>query len=115
MIPILTMKGIPISPKNAGFRIIFPCLRYFSFCCLSLFSSGLQAQDDKFSQAQLKKLSMEELMNIEVTMVSRSPEKLAEVASAVQLITGEDIRNSGATNIAEALRLVTNLQVAQLN
>jgi iron complex outermembrane receptor protein len=115
MIRILTMKSIPISLNNTGFRISFPVFRYFSFCCLLLFSSGLLAQDDKLSPGQLKKLSMEDLMNIEVTMVSRSPEKLAEVASAVQLITGEDIRNSGATNIAEALRLVTNLQVAQLN
>jgi iron complex outermembrane receptor protein len=52
-------------------------------------------------------------MDLEVTLVSRSPQKLTEAASAVQVITWEDIHNSGAANIADALRLVTNLQVAQ--
>lgn len=63
----------------------------------------------------LKRLSMEELMNIEVTSVSKKPEKLSEVASAIQVITSDNIRNSGAKTIAEALRLASNLQVAQVN
>lgn len=54
-------------------------------------------------------------MDIEVTSVSRRPEKLAEAASAIQVITGEEIRRSGATSLPEALRLATNLQVAQVN
>ncbi len=66
---------------------------------------------------EIKKLSMEELMDIdiEVTSVSKRPEKLRESASAIQVITQEDIRSSGATNLPEALRLATNLQVAQVN
>ncbi len=63
----------------------------------------------------LKALSFEELMNIEITSVSRKRESLAGAASAVQLITREDIRRSGATSIPEALRLAPNLQVAQAN
>ncbi|MDB5273441.1 MAG: TonB-dependent receptor [Chitinophagaceae bacterium] len=59
-------------------------------------------------------MSLEELMNIEVTSVSKKTEKLSEVASAIQVITQEDIRRSGATNVPEALRLAPNLQVAQL-
>jgi iron complex outermembrane receptor protein len=60
---------------------------------------------------------MEELMNVEVevTSVSRRPEKLSEVASAIQVITREDISRSAATNLPEALRLLPNLQVAQLS
>ncbi len=54
-------------------------------------------------------------MDIEVTSVSKRPEKLTEVASAIQVITQNDIRNSGAKTIAEALRLAPNLQVAQVN
>src|SRR5690606_12851181 len=56
-----------------------------------------------------------ELMNLEVTSVSRQSEKLTKVASAIQVITAEDIRRSGATNIPEALKLASNLQVAQAN
>ena len=40
----------------------------------------------------LKKLSVEELMNIEVTSVSRRPERLAQAPSAIQVISGEEIR-----------------------
>jgi len=65
--------------------------------------------------AELKRLSVEQLMNIEVTSVSRRSEKLAETASAIQILTGDDIRRSGAMNLADALRLSPNLQVQQIN
>ena len=64
---------------------------------------------------KLKKLSMEELMNVEVTSISMRPEKLTEVASAVQVITEEDIHRSGATRLPETLRLASNLQMGQTN
>jgi iron complex outermembrane receptor protein len=64
---------------------------------------------------ELKQLNVEDLMNIQVTSVARHPEKLIEAASAIQVITQEDIRRSGATSIPEALRLADNLQVAQKN
>lgn len=70
------------------------------------------ANDDVDS---LLKLSLEELMNIKVTSVSKSPEKLEEAASAIQVITQADIHNSGAKTLPEALRLASNLQVAQVN
>ena len=54
-------------------------------------------------------------MNIEVTSVSKSPKKLSEVASAIQVITQEDIHSSGVKTLPEALRLASNLQVAQVN
>jgi len=63
----------------------------------------------------LKKLSLEELMDLEVTSVSKRPEKLSETASAIQVITQEDIRRSGASSLPEALRLASNLQVAQVD
>jgi len=65
--------------------------------------------------AELKQLNVEDLMNVEVTSVSRRPERLLDAASAIQVITQEDIRRSGATSIPEALRLADNLQVAQKN
>jgi iron complex outermembrane receptor protein len=60
-------------------------------------------------------MSLEELSHLVVTTVSRRPESLAETASAVQVITGDEIRRSGATSIPEALRLASNLQVAQIS
>ncbi|MEO7345615.1 MAG: TonB-dependent receptor [Opitutaceae bacterium] len=54
-------------------------------------------------------------MDIEVTSVSRRPEKLLAAASAIQVITGEEIRRAGASSLPEALRLASNLTVAQID
>jgi iron complex outermembrane receptor protein len=70
---------------------------------------------DAPSAGELKHLSVDELMNLEVTSVSKQPEKLLQAPSAIQVITSEDIRRSGATSIPEALRLADNLEVAQVN
>ncbi len=63
----------------------------------------------------LKKMSLDQLLDIQVMSVSKRPEKLSEVASAIQVITGDDVRRAGATSIPEALRLATNLEVAQID
>jgi iron complex outermembrane receptor protein len=63
----------------------------------------------------LKKLTLRELMDVEVTTVARRPAKLSETAAAVRVITADEIRRSGATTLAEALRLAGNLQIAQVN
>jgi iron complex outermembrane receptor protein len=73
------------------------------------------AHADAPSTGDLKQLSVEELMNIEVTSVARHPEKLLQAAAAIQVITQEEIRRSGATSLPEALRLADNLEVAQKN
>lgn len=73
------------------------------------------AEQGALTTQTLKQMSFEDLMNLEVTSVSRQAEKLSEAASAVQVITGEDIRRSGARSVPEALRLAPNLQVAQVN
>jgi iron complex outermembrane receptor protein len=65
------------------------------------------------SRADLVDLGLEDLMNIEVTSVSKRPERISEAAAAVYVITQEDIRRSGVTSLPEALRLAPNLQVAQ--
>jgi iron complex outermembrane recepter protein len=63
----------------------------------------------------LKEVPFEELFNLEITTVSKRPERLVDVPSAIQVITSEEIRRSGATSLPEALRLAPNLQVAQVN
>lgn len=68
-----------------------------------------------FAPDALKKLSVDQLLNVEVTSVSRHSEKLTEAPSAIQVVSGEDIARSSATSIADALRLAPNLQVAQFN
>lgn len=93
--------------KRVYGKFIF--LLLFAACVASAYAQG------ELSVDTLKRLSMEELMNLEVTSVSRRAEKLTEAASAIQVITREDILRSGATSIPEALRLADNLHVAQKN
>lgn len=71
--------------------------------------------DSAATAEELKALSVEELMNVVVTSVSKRAEPLSHAASAIQVITQEDIRRSSATSLPEALRLASNLQVAQVD
>ncbi len=77
--------------------------------------SFAQTQNTNTNPNALRTLSLKELMDIEVTSVSKRPEKLSETASAIQVITKEDIRRSGVTSLPEALRLASNLEVAQVD
>src|SRR5438552_3327161 len=63
--------------------------------------------------ADIGDLSIEELSNIKITSVSRHAERLSDAPAAIFVITGEDIRRSGATRLSEALRLAPNLEVAR--
>ena len=59
-------------------------------------------------------LSLEELMQITVTTVEKSPQSFIDTPRALYVITQEDIRRSGATSIPEALRMVPGVHVAQI-
>ena len=63
----------------------------------------------------LSKMSIEDLMNIEVTSVSKKEQILSRTAAAIFVITQEDILRSGATNVPDLLRMVPGLDVAQVN
>ncbi|MEA3109564.1 MAG: iron complex outerrane recepter protein [Gammaproteobacteria bacterium] len=73
------------------------------------------AEGDSISIGALKQLSIEELMNLDVTSVSKQPEPYGQAPAAIQVITQHEIRRSGASSIPEALRLADNLDVAQQN
>ncbi len=78
---------------------------------LSLCAAGMAiAQTNDLGQA-----SLEDLMNMEVTSVSRKEQPLSKAPSAIYVITQSDIRHSGATNIPDLLRMVPGVDVAQIN
>jgi iron complex outermembrane receptor protein len=62
----------------------------------------------------LSEASLKDLMNIEVTTVSKKQQKLSKSPAAVYVLTAEDIRCSGMTNIPDLLRMVPGLQVARI-
>ncbi|HLG42807.1 MAG TPA: TonB-dependent receptor plug domain-containing protein, partial [Planctomycetota bacterium] len=60
----------------------------------------------------LSRLSLEELMQIEVTTLSKRSERMFRTPAAVYVITSEEIRRSGLRSVAELLRLVPGVEVA---
>ena len=84
-------------------------------CILNIASAAdIYGNADQASTDKLIGLSLEELMDVEVTSVSRRSQKVSEVAAAVFVITQDDIRRSGATSIPEALRMAPGVQVARI-
>ncbi len=82
------------------------------------FSAPLSAQPLQtaaHAPQDLKKLSIEELAQIDVTSVSRRTERLSETAAAVSVITGDQIYRSGLTTLPEVLRLADAIDVARVN
>jgi len=69
-------------------------------------------------KGDLTSVSLEDLMNLEVTSVSKKQQKLSRTA-AVFVITQKDMQRSGATNIPDVLRMVLRMvpgiEVAQIN
>src|SRR5574340_354129 len=75
-----------------------------------LASAGPGGDSDDFTQ-----LSLQQLMQVKVTSVSRKQQKLAHAAAAIYVLTQEEINRSTATTIPELLRTIPGLQVARLD
>src|SRR5260370_34863536 len=87
------------------------------FKCLPLvflLSVGSTAPSQE-SRRDLTDLSLEDLMNLQVTSVSKKEQRVSQTAAAIFVITAEDIRRSGASNLPDLLRMVPGVHVAQLD
>jgi iron complex outermembrane receptor protein len=82
---------------------------------LMLFAITCEVLQGQTPPQDLTKLNLEDLMNIEVTSVSKKEQNISKAASAVFVITSEDISRSGANNIPDLLRMVPGVEVAQIN
>lgn len=71
-------------------------------------SSGLHAQ-------QLKSLSLAQLGEVQVTTQTKEPTEVWDTPAAIYVLTSDDIRRSGVTNIPDALRLVPGVNVERVN
>src|SRR5258708_34149393 len=103
----LLRAGLPAgsAPRRKG---VFTTVIALS---LALIGGAAHAQESP----DLTTLSVDDLMNVEVTSVSRKGQKLSDTAAAVFVITQDDIRRSGPTSIPEILRIVPGLDVARVN
>lgn len=98
--------------RNSNLRL--RRMRVTAAAMLALFIAA-PALGEPSTTSALKSLSVEELMNIEVTSVSKTAAPLSTAPAAIYVITHEDVIRSGATSIPEVLRLAPNLQVVQVS
>jgi iron complex outermembrane receptor protein len=78
-----------------------------------LVASSLCAQSEDVST--LANFSLEELLAVQFTEVSRKEQSAISVPSAIYILNAEQIKRSGATNIPEALRLVPGVHVGRIS
>ena len=91
----------------------------FNFALLPLKAESEPEAEEAASTEQeaddLLGMDLADLLNLEVTSVSKKAQKLIEAPAAIYIITQEDIQRSGATSIPEALRMVPGMEVAHLD
>ncbi|HVT99963.1 MAG TPA: TonB-dependent receptor plug domain-containing protein, partial [Acidobacteriaceae bacterium] len=78
-------------------------------------SSSLAPVSGGVDTKQLKTLSLEQLGNIEVVTQSKEPTEVWNTPAAIYVLTAEDIRRAGVTNVPDALRLVPGVNVARVS
>ncbi len=66
-------------------------------------------------QNEALNLSVEDLLNVEVTSVAKKAQALNDAPAAAFVISNEDIKRSGSTSIPDALRLAPGLDVAKID
>jgi iron complex outermembrane receptor protein len=82
---------------------------------LALTSTALGSAALLASPPDLSHLSLEELMQAKIVSATKTEQSIQDTAAAVLVVTADDIRRSGATNIPEALRLVPGVEVARID
>ncbi|HEX4273836.1 MAG TPA: TonB-dependent receptor [Bryobacteraceae bacterium] len=115
----------PQSPAVSGFQMLSPALnnaglRIAAACLAVAGASALLTQsvalaDPAPQTSNLAEVSLEDLMNLQVTSVSKKEQSLSKAGSSIYVITQEDIRHSGATNVPDLLRMVPGVDVARIN
>src|SRR5271157_1888241 len=87
-------------------RIVLACL---------LGAPAAWGQSPQMPPKDLGSASLEDLMNVEVTSVSRKEQKLSRVEVEIVVHTQEDRKRLGVKNIPDLVSMVAGLDVAQMN
>jgi iron complex outermembrane receptor protein len=109
------LKAVLKAMKPMVDRVCKERLKLNRLALLALLLSPPLSAQPQSSPPDLVDASLEDLMNVEVTSVSRKEQTLASAAAAVYVISQETIRRSGATNIPDVLRLAPGVDVAQID
>ena len=82
---------------------------------MAVFADAADTNQPAKSSADLENLTLEQLVNVQVTSVSKKETDAFASPTAISVITQDDIRRNGFTSIPDALRLVPGMDVAQIN
>ena len=77
-------------------RFTLPRLYSVVLACVVATLARSEAEPTADALGRLKNLTLEELMEVQVSSVSRRPEQWWTAPGAIEILTGEDIRRSGA-------------------
>jgi iron complex outermembrane receptor protein len=78
-------------------------------------AAGADTNQPPKTSDDLENLTLEQLVNVQVTSVSKEQTDLFASPAAISVVTADDIRRLGITSLPEALRLVPGMDVAQIN
>ncbi|NTV12803.1 MAG: TonB-dependent receptor [Desulfobulbaceae bacterium] len=84
-------------------------------CIVAMISMGWvsQAMASQQGDINLYDLSLEELMQVEVSIASRQPETMRQVPSAVTVFTRNEIREMGIANVYDLLNYIPGFQTTR--
>ena len=99
---------------SAGWRFRLVCVPLLLIPALTA-DNSLQDATGQATPESLKQLTLEQLSQIDVTSPSKGPTPAFRSPVAIYVITGEDIRRSGVTTLADALRLAPGVEVARID
>src|SRR5258708_22621571 len=89
--------------------------RRVAFALLLTMWRPLSGWAQKSAPPDLTEVSLEDLISLRVTSVSKKEQKLSRAGAAAYVITQEDIRRSGMANIPDLLRMVPGVDVARID
>ncbi len=102
-------------------RWLYPIFQLFVVAVVLFAACAATASADQ-SQSSLqtnnnpvRDLTLEQLGDVQVTTVTKEPEEVWDTSAAIYVITQEDIRRSGATDIADVLRLAPGVEVGRID
>jgi len=113
---IIECSSTPL-PSRARFwlRLRDAATSRVSIALALIFIAPVAKAKEETAVRRLQDLTIEELLQVEVTSVSGYTEKLNDAPSAIQVIRNVDLNRSTASTLAEAMCLANNLNVAQKN
>src|SRR6202165_2341930 len=108
-------KGYTLSGRSQSMDSMTPLRRLCLLSVLGVFLTVTTSAQNQPNIPDVPAITLEDLMNLQVTSVSKRAQKLADAAAAIFVITQDDIRRSGASSIPEALRMAPGLEVARID